>query len=199
MLRLFGAPSERVFGAYEELAPLAEGWRERVELYQLLPLLVHALLFGGSYGAAAERVARPLRGAERVPPGGQRVGLGEVRATTLHSSAAAVPAGAGGDRAPLPAAADARAGGAARCRSSPRQLQRAYAQFGERTFSEELRARRMAAAAELLAAQRSIPVRDVARLVGYGQAAHFARAFRRRYGVPPARFRELARAARAEA
>ena len=57
MLRLFGAPSERVFAAYEELAPLADGWRERVELYQLLPLLVHALLFGGSYAAAAERVA----------------------------------------------------------------------------------------------------------------------------------------------
>jgi fructosamine-3-kinase len=57
MLRLFGAPSERVFAAYEETAPLADGWRERVELYQLLPLLVHAVLFGGSYGAAAERAA----------------------------------------------------------------------------------------------------------------------------------------------
>jgi fructosamine-3-kinase len=58
MLRLFGAPSERVFAAYEEVAPLAAGWRERVELYQLLPLLVHALLFGGSYAGAAERAAR---------------------------------------------------------------------------------------------------------------------------------------------
>jgi fructosamine-3-kinase len=57
MLRLFGAPSERVFAAYEETAPLADGWGERVELYQLLPLLVHAVLFGGSYRAAAERVA----------------------------------------------------------------------------------------------------------------------------------------------
>lgn len=57
MLRLFGAPSERVFAAYEEVAPLAEGWQERVSLWQLLPLLVHAVLFGGSYRAAAERVA----------------------------------------------------------------------------------------------------------------------------------------------
>ncbi len=57
MLRLFGAPSERVFAAYQELAPLTDGWRERVELYQLLPLLVHALLFGGAYRAGAERVA----------------------------------------------------------------------------------------------------------------------------------------------
>jgi fructosamine-3-kinase len=57
MLRLFGAPPERIFDAYEEAWPLAEGWRDRVELYQLLPMLVHALLFGGSYRAGAERIA----------------------------------------------------------------------------------------------------------------------------------------------
>jgi fructosamine-3-kinase len=57
MLRLFGARSARVFAAYEEAAPLAEGHRERVELWQLFPLLVHAALFGGSYGASVERAA----------------------------------------------------------------------------------------------------------------------------------------------
>jgi fructosamine-3-kinase len=57
MLRLFGAPSERVFDAYDEVAPLAGGWEERVGLYQLLPLLVHALLFGGSYRSSAEHMA----------------------------------------------------------------------------------------------------------------------------------------------
>ena len=62
MLRLFGAPSERVLAAYGELTPLSDGWRDRVELYQLLPLLVHALLFGGSYGSAVERVARRYAG-----------------------------------------------------------------------------------------------------------------------------------------
>jgi fructosamine-3-kinase len=62
MLRLFGAPSERVFDAYEEVAPLAEGWEQRVDLYQLLPLLVHALLFGGSYRGAAERIAERYAG-----------------------------------------------------------------------------------------------------------------------------------------
>jgi fructosamine-3-kinase len=62
MLRLFGAPSERVFAAYEEATPLAEGWQERVALWQLLPLLVHAVLFGGSYRAAAERVAESYAG-----------------------------------------------------------------------------------------------------------------------------------------
>jgi AraC-like DNA-binding protein len=72
---------------------------------------------------------------------------------------------------------------------SPRQLQRAYAQFGELTFQEDLTARRMAAAAELLARQ-PIPVRDVARLVGYSHGSHLARAFTARYGTTPARFRE---------
>jgi AraC-like DNA-binding protein len=76
--------------------------------------------------------------------------------------------------------------------SSPRQLQRAYAQFGEITFQEDLLARRMAAAAELLIEQRAISVRDVAHLVGYRQAPHFAQAFRRRYGLAPASFREQA-------
>ena len=80
--------------------------------------------------------------------------------------------------------------------SSPRQLQRAYAQFGELSFREDLHARRMAAAATLLIEQRSIPVRDVARLVGYSQPPHFARAFRRRYGLSPALFR--ARGAQAQ-
>ena len=57
MLRLFGAPSERVFDAYDEATPLADGHRERVALWQLFPLLVHAALFGGSYGASVERAA----------------------------------------------------------------------------------------------------------------------------------------------
>lgn len=65
MLRLFGAPSERVFEAYEEVAPLADGWRERISLWQLLPLLVHAVLFGGSYCVAAERVAVSYAGRGR--------------------------------------------------------------------------------------------------------------------------------------
>ena len=79
----------------------------------------------------------------------------------------------------------------ARCCSSPRQLQRAYALFGESTFREDLIARRMQVAAALLLEQPAIPIRDIARLVGYRQAPHFAKAFRRRYGVTPARFRAM--------
>ena len=36
----------------------AERIAERVELWQLFPLLVHAVLFGGGYGASATRAAR---------------------------------------------------------------------------------------------------------------------------------------------
>jgi fructosamine-3-kinase len=62
MLQLFGSPGPRFFAAYEEVAPLAAGWRDRVGLYQLFPLLVHAALFGGSYGASVEQVARGYAG-----------------------------------------------------------------------------------------------------------------------------------------
>ena len=58
MLRLFGAPSQRLLAAYGEAYPLTQGHEERIELWQLLPLLVHAVLFAGSYGSAAGRAAR---------------------------------------------------------------------------------------------------------------------------------------------
>ncbi len=59
MLALFGSPHlGRVLDAYAEATPLAEGWRERVPLHQLHPLLVHAALFGGSYGGRAGSAAR---------------------------------------------------------------------------------------------------------------------------------------------
>lgn len=82
--------------------------------------------------------------------------------------------------------------------SSPRQLQRAYTR-ADSSFSEDLLAVRMAAASQLLVGQPSIPVADVARLVGYSRATHFARAFRRRYGVTPAVYRERERRARGQA
>jgi fructosamine-3-kinase len=59
MLALFGAPHlERVLAAYDEAAPLAPGWRARVPLHQLHPLLVHVCLFGGSYREPALSAAR---------------------------------------------------------------------------------------------------------------------------------------------
>lgn len=71
---------------------------------------------------------------------------------------------------------------------SPRQLQRIYAQFGDTTFHDDLVGRRLEAAVRLLATP-SIKVRDVAQRVGFHQSPHFARAFRRRYGVSPSTYR----------
>ena len=60
MLKLFGGPSERCFAAYREATPLQDGFEERVPLWQLFPLLVHAVLFGGGYGSSVARIADRL-------------------------------------------------------------------------------------------------------------------------------------------
>lgn len=57
MLQLFGSPPPAFFNAYEEFHPLADGHSERVGLWQLFPLLVHTVLFGGGYGAQVARTA----------------------------------------------------------------------------------------------------------------------------------------------
>jgi fructosamine-3-kinase len=58
MLRLFGTIPTRTWAAYGEAFPLADGHEQRVGLYQLFGLLVHAALFGGGYGAQAVAIAR---------------------------------------------------------------------------------------------------------------------------------------------
>lgn len=61
MLALFGAPFlDHIVAAYNELRPLSQGWKQRVALHQLHPVLVHAVLFGRSYGAQAGALARSL-------------------------------------------------------------------------------------------------------------------------------------------
>lgn len=59
MMMLFGGYGPPVFAAYDEAYPLAPGWRERIPLYQLYPLLVHVALFGSGYVAQlADATAR---------------------------------------------------------------------------------------------------------------------------------------------
>lgn len=58
MLRLFGSPGPEFLAAYGEVAPLADGHEERVTLWQILPLLAHAALFGGGWGASAVAAMR---------------------------------------------------------------------------------------------------------------------------------------------
>ncbi len=59
MLALFGAPHlDRILTGYNDTVPLAPGWRSRVPLHQLHPLLVHACLFGASYREEVRSAAR---------------------------------------------------------------------------------------------------------------------------------------------
>jgi fructosamine-3-kinase len=63
MLDLFGCPYlDAVLGAYDDAAPLLDGWRDRVPLHQLHPLAVHAASHGAGYAAplvaAAEATLR---------------------------------------------------------------------------------------------------------------------------------------------
>jgi len=68
MLALFGCPHlEAVLSGYQEVSPLAAGWRERVGMHQLFPLLVHVVLFGRGYAGQAVAAARSvLRIAQRL-------------------------------------------------------------------------------------------------------------------------------------
>ncbi|SDX99404.1 Fructosamine-3-kinase [Saccharopolyspora shandongensis] len=63
MLHLFGCPHlDRIVAAYHEVAPLADGWRQRIGLHQLFPLLVHTALFGRSYTAQLVATAEAVLG-----------------------------------------------------------------------------------------------------------------------------------------
>lgn len=54
MMRLFGGFGVETFDSYRDAFPLADGWRSRVPLHHLAPLVVHAIKFGGTYVGAVE-------------------------------------------------------------------------------------------------------------------------------------------------
>lgn len=56
MTRLFGGFSADFYRGYNEESPLEPGFEDRVKLYNLYPILVHANLFGGSYCRQAENI-----------------------------------------------------------------------------------------------------------------------------------------------
>ncbi len=49
MSRLFAGFDEDFYTAYNQVFPLMKGWEERIDLWNLYPLLVHVNLFGGGY------------------------------------------------------------------------------------------------------------------------------------------------------
>jgi fructosamine-3-kinase len=59
MLALFGCPHyEAVLSGYQRVRPLTAGWRSRIGLHQLFPLLAHVVLFGGGYVRRTDAAAR---------------------------------------------------------------------------------------------------------------------------------------------
>jgi fructosamine-3-kinase len=59
MLALFGCPHlEAVYAGYQSVHPLRDGWRDRIPLHQLYPLLAHVVLFGTGYASQTVRAAR---------------------------------------------------------------------------------------------------------------------------------------------
>jgi fructosamine-3-kinase len=64
MLALFGCPFlDAVLDGYQAHRPLRDGWRDRIGLHQLYPLLAHVVLFGGGYARQAAAAARSALGA----------------------------------------------------------------------------------------------------------------------------------------
>lgn len=58
MSRLFGGFDAVFYHSYEAAWPLAPGFEERLEVYQLYYLLVHVNLFGGGYVESVRRILR---------------------------------------------------------------------------------------------------------------------------------------------
>lgn len=67
MLALFGCPHyDAIVAGYQRVRSLEQGWRNRIGLHQLFPLLAHVALFGGGYAAQTHAAARAALGAR--PP-----------------------------------------------------------------------------------------------------------------------------------
>ena len=81
---------------------------------------------------------------------------------------------------------------AAAALTSPRQLQRVFAEVGGTTVRDYVTELRMETAHRLLATT-NVPISAIAREVGYRQPAQFAKAFGRRYGMAPSDLRFDAR------
>ena len=56
MTKLFGGFSDQFYDSYDEEYPIENGWKERLPLSQLYPLLIHAVLFGGSYVSSCKNI-----------------------------------------------------------------------------------------------------------------------------------------------
>lgn len=58
MTKLFGEFNENFYKAYHEEWPMENQWEQRMDIYNLYPLLVHVNLFGGGYISKVESVLK---------------------------------------------------------------------------------------------------------------------------------------------
>ncbi len=58
MSLLFGGFDQRFYEAYNNIFPMKTGWKTRIQLAQLYPVMVHAILFGGHYIQQAKAIIR---------------------------------------------------------------------------------------------------------------------------------------------
>jgi transcriptional regulator GlxA family with amidase domain len=121
-------------------------------------------------------------GFGRSVPSGRRAGTHEAR-LAIFAEATEILAG----EYPRPLRID---DVARRVATSPRQLQRVFAEVGGVGFRSYLMRLRMSHAADLLATT-AIPISEVARRVGYRDASQFSKAFKRTYGVNPSESRAV--------
>ena len=56
MTKLFGGYDSEFYDAYNEELPLQNGWQERLDIFNLYPLMVHVNLFGGGYMQQVKQV-----------------------------------------------------------------------------------------------------------------------------------------------
>ncbi|HCU34359.1 MAG TPA: hypothetical protein DGT21_02610 [Armatimonadetes bacterium] len=80
---------------------------------------------------------------------------------------------------------------AARCHVTPDHFTRCFKTMFEQTPQRFLLQTRMKAAAAEMLAPHPLPIKQVAERAGYCSVHAFTHAFRRVFGVPPARFRGL--------
>lgn len=58
MTQLFGGFNDLFYDSYQQVYSLENGWQQRLQLAQLYPLLVHAVLFGGHYIGSCREIIR---------------------------------------------------------------------------------------------------------------------------------------------
>ncbi len=56
MTRLFGGFPNEFYGNYHDAFPLEKGWENRIDLFNLYPLLIHVNLFGGGYASQVKNI-----------------------------------------------------------------------------------------------------------------------------------------------